>query len=97
DAATELDGPVFPGDAADRIVGWTGAEVTADLAASAAEGTAYSATGLPDGAELDPDTGALSWTPTESGSWTVTVAADDGTTAAARRVTLAAGDDRGDA
>ncbi|GAB4004908.1 hypothetical protein GCM10029992_51240 [Glycomyces albus] len=94
DASTELDGPVFPEDAADRIVGWTGAKVNADFAATAAEGATYSATGLPEGAELDPETGALTWTPAESGSWTITVAADDGTTAAARRITLVAGDDR---
>jgi hypothetical protein len=89
-AEAELDGPVFPEDAADRIVGWDGADVTVDLAATAAEGTTYAATGLPDGAELDPDTGTLTWTPAEAGSWTVTVAADDGTNAAARHVTLAA-------
>ncbi|MFB9660190.1 putative Ig domain-containing protein [Glycomyces mayteni] len=87
-AAAELDGPVFPEDAADRITGWTGAEVTADFAATAAEGTAYSATGLPEGAELDPDTGAFTWAPEESGTWTVTVAADDGTSSTARSVTF---------
>ncbi|MFD5318851.1 putative Ig domain-containing protein [Streptomyces sp. NPDC127098] len=89
-AEAELTGPVFPEDAADRIVGWAGADVTADLAATAAEGTTHTATGLPDGAELDPDTGTLTWTPAEAGSWTVTVAADDGTNAAARHVTLTA-------
>ncbi|MBA4865320.1 putative Ig domain-containing protein [Streptomyces sp. PSKA54] len=93
-AEAELTGPVFPEDAADRIVGWAGADVTVDLAATAAEGTTYAATGLPDGAELDPDTGALTWTPAEAGSWTVTVSADDGTNAAARHVTLAAADGR---
>ena len=46
-AEAELTGPVFPEDAADRIVGWAGADVTVDLAATAAEGTAYTATGLP--------------------------------------------------
>ncbi|MDT0343851.1 putative Ig domain-containing protein [Streptomyces litchfieldiae] len=93
-AQAELTGPVFPEDAADRIVGWARADVTVDLAATAAEGTTYAATGLPDGAELDPETGTLTWTPAKAGSWTVTVAADDGTNAAARRLTLVAADGR---
>jgi hypothetical protein len=96
-AAAELDGPVFPEEAADRIIGWTGAEITADFAATAAEGTKYSATGLPEGAELDPDTGAFTWTPEESGTWAVTVGADDGTNVAARRVVFEVADDRGGA
>ncbi|MEQ4209436.1 putative Ig domain-containing protein [Actinopolymorpha sp. B9G3] len=96
-AATELDGPVFPKDAADRIIAWTGADLSVDLAATAAEGTTYTATGLPESAALDPDTGTLTWTPDEAGTWTVTVAANDGTNAAARRVTFDIADDRRDA
>ncbi|MCH7229440.1 putative Ig domain-containing protein [Glycomyces sp. L485] len=96
DAEADLTGPVFAADAADRVVTWSGADVTADLSATAAEGTTYTATGLPEDADLDPDTGALTWTPDGSGTWAVTVAADDGTNAAARRVTFAvAGDRRG--
>ncbi len=95
--AAEPAGPVFPEDAADRIVGWTGAEISADLGATVAESTVYTATGLPEGAELDSGNGTLTWIASEAGSWTVTVAADDGTNVAARRFTLAAGDDRKDA
>ncbi|MEV0794574.1 putative Ig domain-containing protein [Kribbella sp. NPDC050459] len=96
-AAAELTGPVFAENAADRIVGWLGAEVSANLAATAADGTTYTATGLPKGAAVDPTTGTLTWKPARAGSWTVTVAADDGTNMAAHRVTLTAADDRSSA
>ena len=93
-AAAELTGPVFPAAAADRVVGWVGADATVDLAATAANGTTYTASGLPKGAVLDPGTGVVTWKPTRAGTWTVTVAADDGTTMAARRVALSAAGDR---
>ncbi|TCO44047.1 alginate lyase [Kribbella antiqua] len=87
-------GPVFADQAADRFVGWLGANISVNLAATTAQGTTYTATGLPKGAALDSATGTLTWQPAEAGSWTVTVAADDGTNLAARRITLAAADDR---
>ncbi|MEU4292766.1 putative Ig domain-containing protein [Kribbella sp. NPDC026596] len=93
-AAAELTGPVFPDAAADRVVGWLGAEAKINVAATAANGTTYTATGLPNGAALDPTTGILSWKPARPGSQTVTVAADDGTNTAARRITLTAAGDR---
>ncbi|GAB3769158.1 putative Ig domain-containing protein [Microlunatus parietis] len=94
-AGAELDGPVFPEDAADRIVGWKGAKITLDLSAAAADGTTYTATGLPRGAVLDPATGTLTWTPDQAGSWSVTVAADDGSVVAARRLTIDIANNRG--
>ncbi|MFF0342868.1 putative Ig domain-containing protein [Kribbella sp. NPDC004875] len=93
-AAAELTGPVYPDSAANRAIGWLGAQAKIDLAATAADGTTYTATGLPPGAVLDPATGVLTWKPTRAGSWTVTVAADDGTSVAARRITLTAAGDR---
>lgn len=96
-AAAGLTGPVFPENAADRIVGWIGADVTVNVAATAAKGTTYTATGLPKGSALDPATGILTWNPAKAGSWTVTVTADDGTNMAARRITLAAAGDRNSA
>jgi hypothetical protein len=93
-AENELTGPVFPKDGPDRVVGWAKAKVTVDLAAAAAEGTTYTATGLPAGATLDRNTGVLTWIPAKAGTWTVTVGADDGTNAAARRITLAAAKNR---
>jgi len=93
-AGAELDGPVFPEDAADRIVGWDGADLTLDLAATG-DGIAYSATGLPDGAGLDAATGQLTWTGEDSGE--VTIAADDGTSVAARTIVLDAAADRQEA
>ncbi|HWD80781.1 MAG TPA: putative Ig domain-containing protein, partial [Kribbella sp.] len=95
-AAAELTGPVFPASP-DRVVGWLGAKAEVNLAATAATGTTYTAAGLPEGAALDPATGVLSWKPTRAGSWTVTVAADDGTSMAARRITLTAAGDRASA
>ncbi|MEV6893790.1 MULTISPECIES: putative Ig domain-containing protein [Kribbella] len=92
-AAAELTGPVFP-SAASRVVGWLGAQAEVNLAATATAGTTYAATGLPEGATLDSATGVLTWKPTRAGTWTVTVAADDGTNMAARRITLTATGDR---
>jgi hypothetical protein len=86
--------PVFPEDAADRAVAWAGADLALDLSATTAEGLAYSASGLPEGASIDPQTGVLRWTPDEKGTWTVTVSADDGTSVAARRVVLDIANDR---
>ncbi|GAA1559861.1 hypothetical protein GCM10009804_15850 [Kribbella hippodromi] len=93
-AAAELTGPVFPATVADRVVGWAGAAATVDLGAQAAAGTTYTATGLPKGAALDRATGVLTWKPAGAGRWTLTIAADDGTNMAARRVTLVAAGDR---
>jgi hypothetical protein len=96
-AATELTPPGFPDDAPGKVVAWEGAAITADLSATAAEGTVYSAAGLPAGADFDAETGALTWSPDEKGTYTVTVAADDGINTAARRVTFEIAADRGDA
>ncbi|MFC3492665.1 discoidin domain-containing protein [Glycomyces rhizosphaerae] len=94
-AQAEIDAPVFPADAPDRIVGWSGAELTHDLAATGPEGITYSATDLPDGAELDAETGTLTWTGADSA--TITIAATAGTSVAARTITLDAADDRQEA
>ncbi|GAA1114934.1 hypothetical protein GCM10009630_10420 [Kribbella jejuensis] len=91
--AAQPTGPVFSGGT-DRVIGWLGAEAKVHLAATAATGTTYSATGLPDGATLDPATGVLTWKPARAGSWTVTVSADDGSAMAARRITLTPAGDR---
>ncbi|WP_341994542.1 putative Ig domain-containing protein [Microbacterium sp. LWH7-1.2] len=88
DAEADLDGPVFPEDASDRVVGWKGAAMSLDLSATATEATSYTVNGLPDGAAFDAQSGALTWTPGRTGSSTMTVAADDGTSVAARQVTL---------
>ncbi|WP_335992189.1 discoidin domain-containing protein [Glycomyces sp. MUSA5-2] len=94
--ANELTPPAFA-DTPARVVGWAGAELTADLSATGAEAIAYSAAGLPDGAALDPDTGGLTWTPSQAGAATVTVTAFDGETSTSRRITLEAGGDRDEA
>lgn len=91
-AAAELDPLAFPEDAPDRVVGWDGADLALDLAATGADGIVYSATGLPDGAAFDTATGQLTWTGEDSG--TITVAADDGTSAVAHTIVLDAAADR---
>ena len=96
-SSTELTPPAFPDEAPGKIVAWEGADISADLSATAADGTVYSAAGLPEGAEFDAATGALTWSPDEAGTYQATVAADDGTNAAARSVTFEIAADRGDA
>ncbi|MFG3340941.1 discoidin domain-containing protein [Glycomyces sp. NPDC048151] len=91
--AAELTPPSFA-DAPARVFGWAGTELTADQAATGADSIAYSASGLPDGAHLDADTGALTWTPAEADSAVVTITASDGETATSRRLELVAGGDR---
>ncbi|MFC4138553.1 MULTISPECIES: hypothetical protein [unclassified Microbacterium] len=86
DAQAGLNGPTFPTSSAKRIIGWSGADLEVDLAAKGADGITYSATGLPDGATLDPATGRLRWNGQVAAK--VTLEADDGTSVAAREIAL---------
>ncbi len=51
----------------------------------------YSASGLPDGAALDPLTGEFRWTPTTSGTHSVTLTASNGTESASETIIIEVG------
>ncbi len=75
---------------------WKGATATAYLSAhyAGAENLAYTARGLPAGANLDASTGQLTCTPAAAGSTVMTVTVSDGTTVASHHVVLAAAHNR---
>jgi hypothetical protein len=97
-AGAELSAPQFTAvNDGQRIVGYSGAALDVDLSAKdpvATDTLTYSAAGLPPGAELNPATGHLTWTPASASSPTVTVWVSDGTTTTARRITLDIAADR---
>lgn len=53
-------------------------EYSAEVEATGYPDATFSATGLPDGLSIDPDTGTISGTPTTAGVYKVTVTADNG-------------------
>ncbi|MEV7692271.1 Ig-like domain-containing protein [Microbacterium sp. NPDC089189] len=71
-----------------------GDDATIDLAADGGDALAYTASGLPAGAQLDPQTGQVTWAPTVAGNAAVLLSVDDGQSIAARRVQLRATVDR---
>jgi len=84
-------GHVVMGGLGDQA-GAEGSLVSFQVPATSPEGdkVAFSATGLPAGATLDPDTGAFSWTPTfaQAGRYPVTLTADDGAASATKAINL---------
>ncbi|MDQ8735586.1 discoidin domain-containing protein [Paenibacillus sp. LHD-38] len=54
----------------------------------------YQADHLPVGAEFDETTGALSWSPTQAGTYSFVVGASDGTSVTTRDVTIVVANDR---
>nr|BFF22426.1 hypothetical protein GCM10025732_03910 [Glycomyces mayteni] len=89
-AATDLTAPVFE-STQDAYFLTARDEAAIDLSASDTEGTvAYTADGLPRGADFDTATGVLTWEPAkrETRTYEVQVVADDGESVAARTVEL---------
>jgi hypothetical protein len=98
EAKNQLTIPQFSSDAATPIIGLAGTELSLSLSATdaAAEVLRYTASGLPGGARLHPETGILTWKPKASsmGSQTIQVTADDGTTLATRPANVVIAADR---
>jgi hypothetical protein len=89
-AQNRLTPPVFE-QARGRYYLWPDATSTFELGATDTGGTpAYAASGLPEGAQLDADTGAVTWKPTDDdrGTHKVQVVADDGDAVTARTFEL---------
>jgi hypothetical protein len=98
EAKTQLTIPQFPAGTKTPLIGLAGAELVRSLAATDAPGEVlrYTATGLPTGARLHPETGELRWKPGagDVGIHTLQVTADDGTTLAGRPATVQIAADR---
>lgn len=98
EAKNQLTIPQFSSDAATPIIGLAGTELSLSLSATdaAAEVLRYTASGLPGGARLHPETGILTWKPKASsmGSQTIQVTADNGTTLATRPANVVIAADR---
>lgn len=95
-AETDLTPPRFPTEGTRRYL-VAGTREVIDLAATDTGGpVAYRASGLPGGATLDAETGALTWTPVagDVGRHGVQIVADDGQTVAARSIELVVSADR---
>jgi hypothetical protein len=90
DAQKQLTPPAFA-QARGKYYLWPDATSTFELGATDSGGApAHTASGLPEGAELDAETGAITWKPTshDTGSHNVQVIADDGDAIAARTFEL---------
>lgn len=89
-AQTQLSAPAFE-QARSRYYLWPDATSTFELGATDAGGApAFTASGLPEGAELDAATGTVTWKPTslDRGSHKVQIIADDGNAVTARTFEL---------
>ncbi|WP_051251118.1 discoidin domain-containing protein [Paenibacillus harenae] len=97
-AGEQLTPPVFNAGAADlNIYAYVGAPITLDLSAADSGSTdtvSYGSSNLPDGADLNANTGAFSWRSTQSGTFSFIAEASDGTTLAAKNVHIVVSDDR---
>jgi hypothetical protein len=89
-AQTQLTAPAFE-QARSRYYLWAGATSTFELSATDTGGApAYTASGLPEGAELDAATGTVTWKPTDGdrGTHKIQIIADDGDAVTARTFEL---------
>ncbi|MDF7798582.1 alginate lyase family protein [Pontiellaceae bacterium B1224] len=75
-----------------RMNAYVGAAITMDFAATNAQ--QISSLGLPEGAELNSETGAFTWSPQEIGETSFVVEALNGETIEPRQVTIAVAPDR---
>lgn len=97
-AGEQLTPPAFNAGAADlNIYAFAGAPITLNLSAADSGSTdtvAYGSSNLPEGAVLNANTGAFSWQPTQSGTYSFIAEASDGTTLAAKNVHIVVSNDR---
>ncbi|WP_228745101.1 discoidin domain-containing protein [Paenibacillus sp. S150] len=100
-AGEQLTPPVFQAGAADMdLVAYAYAPVTLDFSATdsaAADAVTYKSSNKPQGAALNAGTGAFSWQPVQSGSYSFIVEASDGTTLATKKVNIVVTNDRASA
>lgn len=91
-SAEELKPPAFTGGGVtDTFAGVKGEEITLSYAAE--NGVSYAAENLPDGASLDASTGAFSWTPLESGDYTMYITASSGVSTETKEIVFKIRDD----
>ncbi|WP_197089581.1 LamG-like jellyroll fold domain-containing protein [Bacillus sp. SA1-12] len=99
-AGNQLTPPKFnAGDNSINLFGYAGSEaaIQFDFSATdddASEVVTYQMDHKPEGAVFDESTGAFSWKPTESGTYSIVVSASDGNTVTAREVQIVVTDDR---
>jgi hypothetical protein len=96
---SKLTPPVFKSGNSDlNIFAYVGAPISADLSATDAGSTdvaTYDASdSIPQGAVLNSSNGAFSWQPMQTGTYSFTVAASDGTTSTGRNVNITVTGDR---
>ena len=100
-AGTQLTPPVFKAGNSDlNIFTYVGAPVTLDFSATDSSSTdvvAYEVQNKPQGADLNANTGAFSWQPTQAGTYSLIVQASDGTTIATKNVNIVVTNDRASA
>jgi hypothetical protein len=100
-AGTQLTAPVFKAGNSDlNTVAFVGAPVTLDFSATdsnSTEAVTYEIQNGPDGAQFNASTGAFTWQPTQAGTYSFIVVASDGTTLAAKNVSIVVTNDRASA
>ncbi|MEO7097840.1 MAG: discoidin domain-containing protein [Luteolibacter sp.] len=95
---TDQQPPVFAsGDAPLSLVAYVGAPVRWDFSVVNSDGKmriAYQSLDKPEGAVLDPKTGAFSWNPAKTGDCMFVVEATDGSIVTAKKVSISVAADR---
>lgn len=98
DAGTQLTPPSFKtGNTDTNVFSYVGAPVRIDFSAtdaSSSDVVLYDSSNLPQNAALDASTGAFSWQPAGAGTYSFVVTASDGTTVAAKNVSIVVSEDR---
>ncbi|MDQ0874542.1 hypothetical protein QFZ77_003201 [Paenibacillus sp. V4I3] len=100
-AGTGLTPPSFKAGNSDlNIFAFVGSPLTLDFSATDSGTTdtvAYQSGNKPEGADLNANTGAFSWQPTQAGAYSFIVEASDGTTIATKKANIVVGSDRASA
>lgn len=97
-AAAQLTPPVFKTGLSDmNVFTYLGMALSLDLSAEDASGTdviTYELQNQPDGSEIDKDTGAFAWQPSQAGISSFVVTASDGVTVTAKKIRVVTAEDR---